>query len=102
MANILGVYSRYIDFTHQIGFTEFSLAYLLRQGGFLEPKTHIPRPMGSFSRRFQIRLMRRLQRAMFRWQDRSIPRCVDKNILMFADRESSGLGLEAGTAPAMG
>jgi len=99
MANILGVYSRYMDFTHYIGFTEFSLTYLLRQGGFLEPQLYIPRPMGSFSRRLQIRLMRRLQRVLFRWQDRTVPRCFDKNIIMFSEMESSESGLDAATAP---
>lgn len=38
MGNILAAYSRYIDFTHKNGFTEFSLMQILDAVGFVEHK----------------------------------------------------------------
>lgn len=34
MSGFTGLYNRYMDFTHEIGFTEFSLREVLRMGGF--------------------------------------------------------------------
>jgi hypothetical protein len=38
MGNILAAYSRYFDFTHENGFTEFSLMQALDAVGFVEHK----------------------------------------------------------------
>ena len=86
MANVLGVYSRYIDLTHYHAYTEFSLFQLLRQVGFEEPTLHVPDPEGSWRQRFSLKLLRWLHHRFFRWQGRVVPRCFDKNLIVWADK----------------
>ncbi|MBM4027340.1 MAG: class I SAM-dependent methyltransferase, partial [Planctomycetes bacterium] len=40
MASLFAGYSRYLDLTHQYGYTEQSLAQLLRTAGFASPRLH--------------------------------------------------------------
>lgn len=85
MANLFGGFSRYMDLTHQVGFTEHSLIQLLRQVGFDDPQLHLPDwRRHPHSRSFQWSA--RLQRWLFQLQDRSMPSCFDKNIVMWADK----------------
>ncbi len=88
MANMfVGAYTRYMDYTHHYGFTEFSLCQLLCNGGFRSPKLFIPQPYGTVKQRLQRRFMRWFQRKMIQWQDRVVPRCFDKNIIVWAEKE---------------
>jgi 2-polyprenyl-3-methyl-5-hydroxy-6-metoxy-1,4-benzoquinol methylase/glycosyltransferase involved in cell wall biosynthesis len=86
MANILGIYSRYMDLTHVHGFTEFSLFQLLQNGGFTNPQVHIPRLFGTRKEQFKKNIMRSIHRRLYRWQDRVTPRSFDKNVVVWADR----------------
>jgi 2-polyprenyl-3-methyl-5-hydroxy-6-metoxy-1,4-benzoquinol methylase/glycosyltransferase involved in cell wall biosynthesis len=86
MANVLGVYSRYMDLTHYHAFTEFSLFQLLRQVGFKDPSLHVPNPEGTWRKRFYLKLSRWLHHQFFKWQGRVVPRCFDKNVVVWADK----------------
>ncbi|MEQ1634055.1 MAG: methyltransferase domain-containing protein, partial [Planctomycetota bacterium] len=83
MANLLGGYSRYMDLTHRIGFTEQSAAQLLRAAGFttiaVVPTQHEPGPL-----RDALLQSQRLHEQMFAQQDRSRPTCFDKNLVIAA------------------
>ncbi|WP_446811085.1 class I SAM-dependent methyltransferase [Methylomonas sp. 2BW1-5-20] len=85
MANIFGTYSRYMDLTHQTGFTEQSLSELLSVAGFTNPTLHLPNwkhhPNG-----LKFRCSSLIQKSLFSLQDRSKPRCFDKNIVMWATK----------------
>jgi 2-polyprenyl-3-methyl-5-hydroxy-6-metoxy-1,4-benzoquinol methylase len=88
MANLFGGYSRYIDLTHQYGYTEYSLAQLLRQSGFATPQLHLPKwEVGNPLTR-KLRLSRWIHQLLIGLQDRSNPRCFEKNIVMWAIRTS--------------
>jgi len=83
MANLFGTYSRYMDLTHLNAYTEHSLAQLLRQAGFSDPQLHLPNwNKHPLARKFKLSMM--LQRLIFKLQDRSMPLCFDKNIIMWA------------------
>lgn len=86
MANILGTYSRYMDITHVHGFTEFSLQQLLQNAGFRKPVLHIPQLFGNERQIASKKFSRIIHRILFRWQDRVVPRCFDKNLLMYAEK----------------
>lgn len=89
MANMfVGAYTRYMDYTHHYGFTEFSLCQLLRNGGFRSPQLFIPQLYGTVKQRLKRRFMRWFQRKMIQWQDRVVPHCFDKNIIVWAEKES--------------
>ena len=86
MANLFGVYSRYLDYTHQWGFTEFSLFQWLRQGGFEDPQLWVPPPVGRWKNALRQRISNSLQRRLLRWQDRTVPRCLDKNVVVWGQK----------------
>lgn len=86
MANLFASYSRYMDVTHQIGFTEQSLAQLLNQGGFYEAQLHCP-DWRRHPLRLKIRLSAQIHRWLFYLQDRSPALCFDKNIIMWATKQ---------------
>ena len=83
MANVLGGYSRFMDLTHRIGFTEQSAAQLLRAAGFAEITTlhaqHEPGPLRDAQMQNQ-----KLHEQLFAQQDRSRPTCFDKNLVIAA------------------
>lgn len=83
MANIFGGYSRYMDTTHQVGFTEQSLAQMLLQAGFTDPCLHIP-DWKDHPKRAKFMWSKTIQRWLFDLQDRSPARCFDKNLVMWA------------------
>jgi 2-polyprenyl-3-methyl-5-hydroxy-6-metoxy-1,4-benzoquinol methylase/glycosyltransferase involved in cell wall biosynthesis len=87
MANIFGIYSRYMDLTHVHGFTEFSLFQLLGEGGFVHPQVHIPRLFGTRKDLLKKKILRRIHRSLYQWQDRVAPRSFDKNVIVWADKE---------------
>lgn len=82
MANILGAYSRYLDLTHRIGFTEQSAVQLLRAAGFTDVSLVEPVHTGVMAERTAEN--RRFHEQLFRLQDRSMPTCFDKNLVVVA------------------
>lgn len=83
MANPLGIYSRYNDFTHQIGFTEYSLIQVLENSGFKDI-TIIPMPPGSLKLRILRSIYQKFLRIIYKIELRSIPRVLDSNITVYA------------------
>ena len=84
MANVLGIYSRYIDITHQTGFTEFSLSQLLFQAGFSHVELKLPNwdPMHPLTPK--LKESEAFHRQLFSLQDRATPKCFEKNIVVLA------------------
>ena len=89
MANIFGVYSRYMDYTHRHGFTEFSLFQLFRSGGFADPRLHLPRPHGRWKHRLRQGASQWLQRQLLKADRRNLPRCLNKNLVVWSEREAA-------------
>jgi len=87
MANLFGAYSRYLDLTHQYGYTEQSLAQLLRIAGFANPPLHLPRWESGHPLTRRSKLNRWIHRFVIHLQDRSNPRCFEKNIVMWGKRD---------------
>ena len=86
MANIFGSYSRHMDLTHQIGFTEQSLSQMLRLAGFSDVGVHVPQwdPKHPLTR--GLTESADFHRRLFGLQDRSTPRSFEKNIVVWARR----------------
>jgi 2-polyprenyl-3-methyl-5-hydroxy-6-metoxy-1,4-benzoquinol methylase len=64
-----GIRSRYVDITHEVGFTENSLAQVLRLAGF--ERIHMVGtrlPLRGSLRRVAFRLLQRIQQAWLGWQ----------------------------------
>lgn len=83
MANVLGGYSRFMDLTHRIGFTEQSAGQLLRAAGFADATVVLPEHEPGPLREAQTQ-NRLLHEQLFAQQDRSRPRCFDKNLVIAA------------------
>ncbi len=84
MANVLGIYSRCMDLTHQVGFTEQSLAQLLRQAGFDDAALHVPDFTREATLAAKVAESRAFHARLFESQDRATPGCFDKNLVMQA------------------
>lgn len=84
MANVLGIYSRYMDLTHQTGFTEQSASQLLRMAGFAKTELIVPDFSNEPQMANAVAESRRFHQQLFALQDRSMPRCFDKNIVVAA------------------
>ena len=87
MANIfVGAYSRYMDITHQTGFTEFSLSHLMSFAGFTNIKIIDPsfQPFSRLARNYW--LSRLIQSLLIRIQDRRIPKCLHKDIVCVGEK----------------
>lgn len=84
MANVLGAYSRCVDFTHQVGFTEQSLAQLLALAGFRRSELLVPAFSPGHALTGKIERSRAFHRELFELQDRAMPACFDKNVVMVA------------------
>lgn len=93
MANLLGAYSRYLDYTHQFGFTEFSLFQLFQIGGFPSPQVFVPRPHGKWKHQLRQRMSRWVHRQLLKWDRRSQPQCLDKNVIVWAAKEPHPVGI---------
>ncbi len=86
MANLLGAYSRYLDYTHQFGFTEFSLYQLLQMGEFREPHLFMPLPHRQLKKRLRQKMSRWVHRRLLKWDLRNEPQCLDKNVIVWAEK----------------
>lgn len=92
MANILiGAYSHYMDFTHQVGYTEFSLAQLFHQTGFSNIKVVNPK----FRRWSKLWLFYKIssfiQKILIFIQDRKIPTCLHKDLVIIGEKNVSAV-----------
>lgn len=83
MASLLGAYSRFMDLTHQAGYSEFSFAQILRLAGFAENGQNVP----CFSDSIRASLRQKINRAvhvfLYRIQDRTMPACFEKNLVVW-------------------
>jgi glycosyltransferase involved in cell wall biosynthesis/2-polyprenyl-3-methyl-5-hydroxy-6-metoxy-1,4-benzoquinol methylase len=86
MANLFGVYSRHMDLTHQIGFTEQSLSQMLRLAGYSEVGVHVPDWDPTHPLTPKLRESADFHRKLFHLQDRSTPKSFEKNIVVWARR----------------
>ena len=91
MANVLGIYSRCMDLTHQVGFTEQSAAQLLRLAGFASNELVVPDFSNEPSLAQNVAEARRFHQQLFALQDRSTPRCFDKNLVLVAHAATPAL-----------
>lgn len=85
MANVMGVYSLAIDLTHHRCYTEQSLSQLLRSAGF-ETIDVAGRKAKGVGRKIATYLNRRAHQVIFRLQDRSMPICFEKNLVVIGRR----------------
>ncbi len=86
MANILGAYSRYMDITHQSGFTEQSLTQLIRQAGYSQIKVHIPKWNKNNPLSVKFKESSDFQKKIYQMQDRAMPTTFDKNLVIWAKK----------------
>lgn len=86
MANLLAGYSRYIDRTHREGYTEWSLLALLDEAGFAVTGLLLAPRYASRRRRWKAALQRRIHRALYRLDERTMPRVFAKNIVAWGQR----------------
>ncbi len=84
MALPLAAFSRYIDFTHTIGFTEFSIRQLMTAAGFSSINIFKQMDSRSWHVRFLYKLYKFLLKKLFYLEGRTTPTCFDKNILIEA------------------
>jgi 2-polyprenyl-3-methyl-5-hydroxy-6-metoxy-1,4-benzoquinol methylase len=86
MANILGTYSRYMDLTHQTGYTEQSFSHLLRLAGFSEVTVHVPQYDLRNPRGRKLKIMSMLHQKLFEYLGRTQPKSYEKNIIVWASK----------------
>lgn len=87
MANIfIGTYSRYMDITHQTGFTELSLRHVMNFAGFTNIRIVDPvfRPFSRLARNYW--LSRLIQSFLIKIQDRRIPECLHKDLVCIGEK----------------
>jgi glycosyltransferase involved in cell wall biosynthesis/SAM-dependent methyltransferase len=82
MALPLSTYSRYIDYTHKIGFTEFSIEQLFNAAGFTSLKILRQDVGGRWASRQAFRIYRYALRKLYKLEGRSMPSCFYKNLLV--------------------
>lgn len=85
MANPLGIYSRYNDFTHEIGFIEFSLMQLLENTEFRNI-TIIPTVPGKLKLRILRLVYQFFLKIIFKLELRAVPAVFDSNITVYAQK----------------
>lgn len=79
----LSTRSRYVDFTHEVGFTEESLRYILELSGFADVRFFPAEPSGLNS------ILRLLMWPLLRLAGQRIPRIVTPNIIAVASPSSA-------------
>lgn len=88
MGNPFGLMDRYMDITHEVGFTEFSLAQLLEMVGFKNiiikgasyPVISLKTGIGKIAEKFFYGILK----ILFLIQGHAIPRFLDKDIIAIA------------------
>jgi hypothetical protein len=86
MANILGIYSKYIDITHYQCYTEFSMLQVLLEAGFKKENIKFLSPRWNpKTKHFRYKKINDfLHKKLFQIQDRVTPQFFDKNLLVTA------------------
>jgi glycosyltransferase involved in cell wall biosynthesis/SAM-dependent methyltransferase len=84
MALPLSTFSRYIDLTHQNGFTEFSIRQAFLGAGFSNFKIVPQQRSKGLKDEFLFRLYRYVLRKLFILENRTMPTCFEKNLLVEA------------------
>lgn len=83
MANPLGAYSRYIDMTHETGFTEHSLVQLMSTiGTFVNCKIVRRSSAGHWLQKIYGVFRDSVLKCVYRLGNRVVPACFDANLLM--------------------
>ena len=95
MSNPLAAHGRYIDLTHEIGFTERSLYQILFLGGFrrIELKGGMlirKRSLRSFLRRVFLKVYYAWVRFLYYVQDFSVPRILDHDLIAVGQKTEEG------------
>lgn len=88
MANILGIYSKYIDVTHYYCYTQYSLTQILNEAGFKDNAINVWEPkwkIGSMHYKNKIK-NDEIHKKLFVLHDRVQPSTFDKNLLMSASK----------------
>ena len=95
MSNPFSLDSRYGDFTHEVGYTGKSLKQILSLTGFNEIeilyKNKVPpKTLRNRVRRVMVNAFQGVIRFFYYIQDFSVPKCLDKNIVVAARKSSKG------------
>lgn len=85
MSSLLASHSRYIDLTHQTGFTEYSLGQVFRQAGFEQIGVHVPVYV-HLRARLRQRLNYAMHRLLYNLQNRVAPASFDANVILWAKK----------------
>jgi 2-polyprenyl-3-methyl-5-hydroxy-6-metoxy-1,4-benzoquinol methylase len=80
MASPFGAYSRYLDITHELGFTEQSLHQVMLAAGAKGSAIIDQNAASSWKSRLYVRCRNAALRRWFRLEQRTIPTVFDKNI----------------------
>jgi SAM-dependent methyltransferase len=91
MSNPLAVHARYVDLSHEIGFTESSLKQLLFVGGFRDIQligalVMNRRTFRSYLRRIFLRMYNVWVKFLYYVQDFSVPRILDHNLIAICNK----------------
>jgi SAM-dependent methyltransferase len=87
MANIFGGFSRYIDLTHQIGFTEHSLLQLFNIAGFSKARLHLPKWPEGHPLTEKFKKQTKIHQRLFSLSHRTPTMCYDKNIVVYGVKD---------------
>ena len=82
MANVLGTYSRYLDMTHEIGFTEYSLKQLMESVQFSKNLVIDQSKFYSLKKKPFFLLRNHILGFIFKLEGRCSPTVFDKNIYL--------------------
>ncbi len=82
MANIFGAYSRYLDITHEIGFTEQSLNQLMLAMGASRYVIIDQNRFTSWKNRLSVKIRNSIYAWVYRQDLRTVPTVFDKNIFI--------------------
>jgi hypothetical protein len=88
MANILGIYSKYLDLTHYQCYTEFSLRQVLIEAGFIRDNIKFLGPIWprKSERAKYKKINDWIHKKLFKIQDRVTPEFFDKNLFVMAKK----------------
>ena len=88
MANILGIYSKYIDITHYYCYTQYSLTQILDEAGFDDDSINVWEPKWEVgSMQYENKLENdEFHKKLFALHGRVQPLTFDKNLLMSASK----------------
>lgn len=83
MANLFGGYSRYMDITHQMGFTDRSLVEFVHQAGFSSANLYLPQWPKGHPLTEKFNESKKIHEYLFSLIDRTATQCFDKNIVVY-------------------